>query len=272
MHCSALACAHGQVGLWEWDRRSGYLTESGHWQNKTLHGNSGPHVHDSTLVACTHPDDVGPVREALKRYLDGATPIYEVEQRVRLRAGGYATFLIRGQAIERDADGRIQRLAGIYLDLTERAEAQARLLESRQLLETVTAAFTRSGNTRLLDALTAAAAEIAGADYAFVGIPADDATGSTPTRIQVTAAHPAQGPLLGHVYDVPGTPCADTFQHGHHFVSGAVCTRYPDDGDLSTWDIEAYAGQRLAGADGRTVGIFVLLFRGTPPDIRLVAP
>jgi len=63
----------------------------------------------------------------------GLTPNYSVEHRVRRPDGQMLWILSQGHVVERDGDGRVRRLVGTNLDITERRLAQATQLrlESR---------------------------------------------------------------------------------------------------------------------------------------------
>ncbi len=113
-----VALAGGQVGLWEWQADSDILLETGVWVGRTAHTAAGGRVTGQIMLDHTHPDDVANVREALRAHLRGETEHYEVEQRIRLRDGGYVHLLVRGQFSERDADGRAHYIIGTYTDIT----------------------------------------------------------------------------------------------------------------------------------------------------------
>ena len=122
-----IALDGGQVGLWEWQADSNTLRESGYWVGRTVHTAISSEVSGEQLLAHTHPDDVEGINQALIAHLRGETEHYEVEQRVRLVAGGYVRFLVRGQFAERDSDGRARYLMGTYTDITA-LKANERLL------------------------------------------------------------------------------------------------------------------------------------------------
>ncbi|MGE0857770.1 MAG: EAL domain-containing protein [Gammaproteobacteria bacterium] len=113
-----VALTGGQVGLWEWDCAQDVLVEAGTWVGRTAHTVDDAPCTGQRLMECTHPEDRPMVRAALLAHLRGETAHYEVEQRVRLAAGGWVRFLVRGQHAERDAGGRAQRLFGTYTDIT----------------------------------------------------------------------------------------------------------------------------------------------------------
>src|SRR5262249_58005430 len=70
------------------------------------------------LAASIHSDDRGPVEEALRAYLAGATPEYSVEFRARHRDGSYRWMLSRGVAVRDDA-GRAVRFGGTGIAITQ---------------------------------------------------------------------------------------------------------------------------------------------------------
>ena len=71
----------------------------------------------------------------MKSHLDGRTPLYESEHRLRTKSGQWIWVLDRGRVMARDAEGRPHRITGTHLDVTARKRADADLLESRANLE-----------------------------------------------------------------------------------------------------------------------------------------
>jgi len=71
-----------------------------------------------------HPDDLHRVRTLLQRHMDGETPFYEADYRIRTQTGGWKWIHARGSVVARDAAGHPLRVAGTHLDLTERREAE----------------------------------------------------------------------------------------------------------------------------------------------------
>src|SRR5262249_4736222 len=84
-----------------------------------------------TLAESIHHDDRARVEQALRDYLAGQTPEYQVEFRARHRDGSYRWFLSRGVVV-RDPDGRPLRFAGTRIDITERKGAEDALRESEE--------------------------------------------------------------------------------------------------------------------------------------------
>ena len=65
-------------------------------------------------------------------HLEGRTPLYEAEFRLRPRLGDWKWVLARGSVVERDKDGKPLRVAGTYLDITERKRAEDALRVSEE--------------------------------------------------------------------------------------------------------------------------------------------
>jgi PAS domain S-box-containing protein len=129
----ALAIRGSNVGIWENDMAGGdYRAGRVHCTNiREQLGYSAPEsaLDYETVVAPIHPEDRGPMEQALRAYLAGDTPEYSVEFRARHRDGSYRWMLSRGVAV-RDAAGQPVRFVGTRIDITERKSAEDALRDS----------------------------------------------------------------------------------------------------------------------------------------------
>jgi PAS domain S-box-containing protein len=73
-----------------------------------------------------HPDDLLAATTAMKRYLQGQAPVYELEHRMRHRDGHWVWLQGRGSVSQRDAQGRPEWVSGVHIDITEKREATRR--------------------------------------------------------------------------------------------------------------------------------------------------
>jgi PAS domain S-box-containing protein len=81
------------------------------------------------LDSLMHPDDI-PVRNAaFFGHLEGKTPRYEADFRMKAKNGEWMWFNAQGQA-ERSATGKPLRICGIVQDITEKKKYQQALLEA----------------------------------------------------------------------------------------------------------------------------------------------
>lgn len=86
----------------------------------------------SQWQAFTHPDDTSRVMETLAAHFAGKTPSYEIEHRMRHKAGHYVWVLSSGCVTERDSEGRPLRACGTHLNITARKQAE----KEREALQT----------------------------------------------------------------------------------------------------------------------------------------
>ncbi len=81
-----------------------------------------------------HPEDAFAAEKARKDHLNGKTPFYNTEYRMKRKNGGYIWFNIRGKALK-DGNGNNIRFAGSLIDISERKDYETRLQESYKELE-----------------------------------------------------------------------------------------------------------------------------------------
>ncbi|MBW1877990.1 MAG: PAS domain-containing protein [Deltaproteobacteria bacterium] len=130
----ALAVQGANDGLWDWQLESDTVYYSLQWKSLVGldHQDKIPAT-PQTWLSRIHPEDLEQVRTDLKRHLDGDTPRFENEHRLRCGSGEWIWVLVRGMAV-RNARGEPTRIAGSLTDLTHRrvvaaAEDKSRLLE-----------------------------------------------------------------------------------------------------------------------------------------------
>jgi len=121
-----LAVAGSDQGLWDWDLESDSLFLSPRAQQLLWLEPGAPQRPRREWIALTpyHPDDIGPVRQALAAYLRGGVRSFKVEYRVRHHSGTWHWYRQRGIAV-RDEQGRPTRMAGSIEDITDRKNADA---------------------------------------------------------------------------------------------------------------------------------------------------
>ena len=81
-----------------------------------------------------HPDDKQPVMDAFQAHIEGKTPEYIFEHRMRHKDGSNRWILVRGTAI-RDTKGNPIRVIGTDTDITQRKQAEEALRKAREKLE-----------------------------------------------------------------------------------------------------------------------------------------
>lgn len=98
--------------FWDWNlardeiviTAASELARPAEWQPGTMN--------EATFLERLHPDDRPLLRERLQEHLDGATPKFELECRLRGQRSEWAWLLVRGKLVERDLAGRPLRVCG----------------------------------------------------------------------------------------------------------------------------------------------------------------
>jgi PAS domain S-box-containing protein len=129
----ALAAAGSDTGIWDWDLAAGTAYESRRareLQGLPLETETQP-LAELRERLTVHPGDAAARAQAMQAHLDGATPHYEVEYRVRRADGGYRWIHVRALCI-RDAAGQPLRIAGSVSDIDVRKRAEAALRQSEE--------------------------------------------------------------------------------------------------------------------------------------------
>jgi PAS domain S-box-containing protein len=126
-----------RVGSWIWEAATDRLT----WSEETFRIlKVGQDDFDGTLegfIGIVHPDDQRALREAAQGALAGS-PLFTYRYRVRGRDGRERLITGDGEA-QRDESGRVRRLIGTILDITERERERQALRESEERLRSLVA-------------------------------------------------------------------------------------------------------------------------------------
>lgn len=74
-----------------------------------------------------HPDDMPATVQALNTHLEGKTPIFQIEQRLQTKTGGWKWILTRGKVIAFDSEGNPVRMVGTHTDISDRKQIEDEL-------------------------------------------------------------------------------------------------------------------------------------------------
>ncbi len=113
-----LALSGGNIGLWDMDIRTGLVTYNDAWWQMFGYPPEERQAREGLWRGIVHHDDHEASRLGLQRHIDGQTPIYEGEVRVRHRQGRWLWIQTRAKVVERDAEGRALRIVGVTINIT----------------------------------------------------------------------------------------------------------------------------------------------------------
>lgn len=110
------------LGLWDWTLETGHVWFSDRWQIMLGYAPGEVEPHVSSWEKGVHPDDWPIINASLQPHLDGLTPEYSCEHRVRCKDGGWLWIHDRGKVVERDAAGKPLRMVGTHDDIQQRKD------------------------------------------------------------------------------------------------------------------------------------------------------
>jgi diguanylate cyclase (GGDEF)-like protein/PAS domain S-box-containing protein len=131
---SELAELAANDGLWDFDVEGSDVYFSPRWR-EMLGYDEADLKGGFDWRSLVHPDDMSRVQSSIREHVAGKTPIFESTHRMRHRNGEWRWVISRAKA-QLDAHGRLLRLVGVELDITERKlyeEALFREKESAQI-------------------------------------------------------------------------------------------------------------------------------------------
>jgi PAS domain S-box-containing protein len=129
-----LALEGAGLGTWDWHVLSGAAVFDDRWAGMLGFERHEVEPNVGGWERLLHPDDAPVVRAALVPHLDGSSPLYAVEFRLRHKIGCWIWVLATGRVIERDELGGPVRMCGIHQDVTDRKQAEEALRESESRL------------------------------------------------------------------------------------------------------------------------------------------
>ena len=112
------------MGSWDWDWVNGdWMWDEGQFQIFGLDPKNFV-VTPSNVQALLHPDDINELRKAQAQFAKGVKS-YEAEFRI-VRPDGDVRWCAGSAAVTVDSAGRVVRVSGVTIDITDRKHAEER--------------------------------------------------------------------------------------------------------------------------------------------------
>jgi PAS domain S-box-containing protein len=129
-----LALQSGALGVWEWFPQTGQTTHSSMWARMLEYDLSEVGTDIEFFARHVHPDDLPEVRRRLEDHLEGRTPAYESQHRMRTKSGAWKWVIDRGRVVRADENGPVL-VSGVISDITALKTAEAALQASQERYE-----------------------------------------------------------------------------------------------------------------------------------------
>ncbi len=134
------------VGTWEWNAQTNSTVFNEQWAAMLGYTLEELTPYDyATWERLTHADDLARATEVLTDCVEGRSPDYSCELRMKHKAGHWVWILARGRVMTRDDEGKALFLFGTHIDISFVKQAEEELRESQayqqQILQTAADGF-----------------------------------------------------------------------------------------------------------------------------------
>lgn len=131
-HRLKLAMEASNLGSWDWNIDTDQVYFDQRWSSIFSVSLDETKSYFDTWQNRIHRDDKLKVLKTLERHLASPTHYFEAEYRLETKPGEWKWILDRGKVVETNENGKPVRMAGIYLDITERKRMEEELYESAE--------------------------------------------------------------------------------------------------------------------------------------------
>jgi len=121
-----LAFRAAQDGIWDWNIETGEVYYSSRYKSMLGYRDEEIEHHVSAWTRLMHPEDMPGALKVVEEVLGGKRD-YVIEFRMLHKDGHYVDILSRGFPIRRKPDGRIARIVGTHVDLSDHKKIEETL-------------------------------------------------------------------------------------------------------------------------------------------------
>ncbi|MHA1929843.1 MAG: PAS domain S-box protein, partial [Candidatus Thorarchaeota archaeon] len=127
-----LALEGGNLGVWSWTKETGEMIFDQRWYHILGYEEGDIETHVNGWAKLVHPDDIEAEYEQWNAHVEGKTPGYSSEHRMKTKSGNWKWVLEKGRIVDRTEDGLTKRAAGTLQDITERKTYEIALQENEE--------------------------------------------------------------------------------------------------------------------------------------------
>ncbi|WP_430816900.1 PAS domain-containing protein [Carboxylicivirga sp. RSCT41] len=121
-----LAVKAGNDGVWDWQLESNEVYFSARYMEMLGYKEGELPGKLSTFESLLYPEDLERVLAQVKEYINGESHTYQTEFRMQHKNGHLVNIMARGYLM-RNEYGKVYRVVGTHIDLTERYEMESKL-------------------------------------------------------------------------------------------------------------------------------------------------
>ncbi len=122
-----------ELGLWDWNAGSASVVCNEKWARRLGYFPEETEPGFASWEELIHPEDLPGALAEFNNHLEGRTPFYEAEFRMRANSGEWRRIYSRGMVFERDGEGAPLRATGIHQDVTRSRELEQAALQHEKM-------------------------------------------------------------------------------------------------------------------------------------------
>lgn len=125
------AAKAGNIGIWDFNSITGKATIL-----YDLTGVEYPEAFSKVeFIKFVHPDDQELIQQQFRGFISGSLEVFDVTCRMNAPGLGWQWMSVSGLALERDAAGKVLKVAGYIRNVTRQMQVQAELIEAKTAAE-----------------------------------------------------------------------------------------------------------------------------------------
>ena len=128
----ALAVKGGNVGLWDFNIDKGEFSINERYYQIMGYPGGDLLITFQNWKEFVHPEDLLPSLEEMERCYNGEKDYFDIEYRMLSKSGDWIWVHDRGEAAERDKNGRATRILGTHIDISPTKQIEEALRESQE--------------------------------------------------------------------------------------------------------------------------------------------
>ena len=120
------------LGTWDWNIATGDVIFNERWAEIIGYRLSELEPNVSTWERIIHPEEAKEIMHILTEHLEGNSPVYMTEHRLKHKSGKWVWVLDVGKVFQWDSAGEPMRAVGIHMDITKQKEGEEQLTQAMQ--------------------------------------------------------------------------------------------------------------------------------------------